>query len=206
MFEWPICLFPPKPVRWRLQGVALSGGVSTGGTASMARTDGGGLWVCEMSGVWLRTREQLKEARAIEARLDGGVTKLIVPDRDFHLGPRPPGVNWPISATATAAALRATEITIDFEHGAPATGGEHFSIDHPTHGRRMYRISEVVERLSTTQTVKIRPPLREAISDSTLIDFDRPSCTMRLSNPDDFFGAIESGRTAQLSPVFMEAF
>lgn len=177
-----------------------------GGASPLARTDGGGLWVCEMSGIWLYTIDQLKAARALEGRMDAGVTKIIVPDRDFHLGPRPEGVAWPIEATVATAALRATEVVLDYTVGAPTIGGEHFSIDHSVAGRRMYRIIEIMSATETQQTVKIRPPLRQSIASPTPVDFDRPGCTMRLSNPDDFFGAIESGGSADLSPVFVEAF
>lgn len=207
MYVWPLCIFPPKSVRWSLRSVTIGGGVSVGGISPNARTDGGGLWVCEMSGVWLHSDEQLKEARAAEGRLDGGLTKIIVPDRDFHLGPRPKGVHWPIEVFAgSIALLRATEVVIDFTNGAPATGGEHFSVAHPTAGKRMYRVIEVVSRTATQQTVKIRPPLREAISAGEALDYNHPGCTMRLANPDDFFGAIENARTADLSPTFVEAF
>lgn len=204
METFDLCLFPPKTVRWRLSGVVIQGGVPVAGAPKASRTDGGGFWVCEMSGVWVRGPDALRAARAFEARMDHGASSLIVPDRDRHLGPGTK--NWAVVATvAEAAALRATTLAVEIAVGTPLVGGEHFSIDHPTKGRRMYRVASVEAPEAGVQEITIRPPLRESVTGETL-DFNTPSCTMRLLNAEDFFGSIEMGRWSDLSPVFGEVF
>lgn len=204
METFDTCLFIPKTVRWRLESVVISGGVPTAGAPRLALTDGGGFWTCEMTDVWIRNRAGLKAARAFEARMDGGSVPLLVPDRDAHLGPGTR--SWTVDiAMAAPASLRATEVTVQIAIGLPLEGGEQFSIDHPTKGRRLYRVASAEPLVAGEQQITIRPPLREAVSDEVL-DFNKPSCTMRLANAAEFFGAIDSGRFSSLSPVFVESF
>ena len=224
MDTWPINLFAPRSVRWRLQGVSNSGGTSVSGLNRFARTDGGGFWVCQMSGIWLRRRDHLLAMRALEGLLAGGVATILVPSCECRLKPLPVEVttcggtvphsdgspfsdgteyvSGAIEITAAAAALRATSLTISIVTGSGLRGGEHFSIDHTTKGRRMYRVIRVGE----AGVVTIDPPLREAITADTILDFDNPSLPMRILNPDDFFGAIELGRFAEAAPLFQESF
>lgn len=222
MLVWPIELFPAANVRWRLQGVALLGGQSVAGQQRFARTDGGGLWVCEMSGVWIRTKQQIKAVRALEAAMDGGATEIVVPSCDCNLGPNVPigegfegvphsdgapfsdgslYVSDPYNATVGPASLRAVTLTLNDGFGQYIEGGESFSIEHETLGWRRYVIAGV-----NGDDITIRPPLREAITGDTDVRFCKPLCVMRLINADDFFEAINMGRFSNLSPVFQEAF
>lgn len=199
-----LCLFNPQFVRWRLEGVVIRGGTPVRGAPALGLTDGGGFWLCEMSGVSIRGREGLRAARAFEARMDSGATKLIVPDRDRHLGP---GTDqWSVQMNfASPAALRATVLQVENVVGLPLVGGEHFSVDHPSAGRRMYRVASAGALTDGIQEIVIRPPLRQAVTSEEL-DFNSPSCTMRLVNASDFFAAIDKGRRAEANPVFVEAF
>lgn len=204
METFDLCLFAPKSVRWRLAAVTISGGTPVAGAPNLSLTDGGGFWVCEMSDVWLRGRHQIRAARAFEARMDHGATSLIVPDRDKHLGPGTD--SWAVVAEFDqAASLRATTVHLKMAVGLPLVGGEHFSVDHPTKGRRMYRVASAGAPEGQVQEVQIRPPLREAVTNES-VDFNTPGCVMRLLNPGEFFPAIASGRWSGLSPVFGETF
>lgn len=207
MITFDLCVFNPQTVDYRLRGVAISGGTLSAGAPTLSRTDGGGFWRCEMSGIWLRGREMLQAARALDAALDGGLERLIVPDRDVHLGPVPTGVSWGVvSRFHIGAALRATMVTIEVDAGPILIGGEHFSLQHPGRGRRMYEIRKVISWSGDAATVQIRPPLREAVAAGLAVDFNTPGCEMKLVNPDDFFEPIRSGRSAYLKPQFVEAF
>lgn len=220
MDYWPRALFPASQVRWRLQNRVINGGAPVVGPGRMSGTIGAGLWVCEMTGIWLYRREQLQAARALDMMLDGGLTSIVVAacegayapwarpsdpvshsdgspfsDATFYAGSAPTG-------TVTAnAALRATTVTMNLPAGASLIGGEAFSIRHPVKGERRYQISRV-----DGAQVTFRPELREAVTSGTAVHFHDVGCVMRLANPDDFFSAIRSGQTADLSPTFVEAF
>lgn len=220
MDYWPSALFPARDVRWRLQNRVISGGMPVIGPARASGTIGAGLWVCEMSGIWLHRREQLMAARALDMILDGGLTPIVVgsceaafapwarpsvpvphadgapfSDETFYAGAAPTGV---ISADAP---LRATSVTMVLPERATLIGGEVFGLRHPNRAERRYQIGRV-----NGDRVTFRPELREAVLAGTTVHFHDPGCVMRLANPDEFFTAIRSSRTADLSPVFVEAF
>lgn len=218
MDYWPWDLLTPRQERWRLQGVALNGGVNVGGNTTVARTDGGGIWVGEQSFL-LTTRDQIKAARSIEAGLDGGVGQIVAWsfERPFAPGeltassvPHSDGASFgdgslyssiPAGATVTAdCPLRATIISLEMISGA-LQGGEHFSIAHPVCGWRKYRVCRVGEG-----TAEIRPPLREAITAGTSLYFIRVGLVCRLANPDEFFGALDPSRIVEITARWVEAF
>lgn len=228
MYIWPLCLFPAKEVRWTLRGVAINGGISTAGFPARSRTDGGGYWTCEMSGIWLRTPEQIRSARAWEAILDGGFTQVIVPTYEPQFAPRPPGLTLPppvthgggapfddgtgyvggvIEAeTAEAAPLRATTLKVRMIVGSALLGGETFGLIHPTRGARRYTVGRVLEVEGDVTTIEFRPPLREATEAGFPINFNDPGCVMRQGDFEDFIGALQSGRFADMKASFSEAF
>jgi hypothetical protein len=215
---WPYNLLTPRAERARLQGVAITGGQSVGGIVRSARMDGGGLWVIEQE-FFFHSRAQIKTARAIEAGLDGGTGEIIV--RVFETPFAPGGSDAstvpfsddstfsdgsefghvPVGATLTAAAaLRATTLSLTMIVGA-LEGGERFSITHPTKGRRLYTISRV-----SGNDITIRPPLREAVTVGTELDFTQPSVVCRLANPDDFLGALDLNNNLIATAVWVESF
>lgn len=218
MDYWPWDLLTPREERWRLQGVAMSGGVSLAGSTRVARTDGGGIWVGEQSFL-LTSRDQIKAARAIEASLDGGVGQIVawsfeapfapegltlseVPHSDgAPFGDGSAYLTAPYGATTTAdAALRATVLPITMISGV-VQGGERFSIVHPTKGWRRYTVSRV-----DGDEITIRPPLREAASSGTELNFLRVGCACRLANPEEFFGAMDAARIIDVTARWVEAF
>ena len=218
MDYWPWDLLTPRQERWRLQGVALNGGVNVGGNTTVARTDGGGIWVGEQSFL-LSTRDQIKAARAIEASLDGGVGQIVawsfeepfvpgnltagsVPHSDGS--PFGDGTLYgsvPAGAITTAAcALRATIIPLTMLAGV-LQGGENLSIIHETRGWRRYRVARVGAGFA-----EIRPPLREAIPSGAQLYFVRVGMAARLSNPNEFFGALDPSRIVEVTARWVEAF
>lgn len=202
MVDWPTDVLNPRSEVWRLQGVALNGGVNTAGTSRLTRTDGGGLWTCEQSFL-LGTSAQRKAARALEAQLDGGAAYVDVPR---FVGDDGPGGQWLIDVSfAAAAALRATTATVAITVGLPLTGGEAFSVDHATKGRRLYVVATAGDLTAGQQAITFRPPLREAVTTEAL-DFQTPSCRMRLANPEAFMGATDVSHMAEANAAWVEAF
>lgn len=204
-------VFDPETEIWRLRGVALDGSVSLGGSSTLTRTDGGGLWTCEQTGIELFTTEQLLAASALDMQLEAGASPIIVPCFNWPLRPVPAGVDWsPALVLSADAARRATTLTVIITVGGPLTGGEPFSIVHPIRGKRLYRVhsadAAVLVDGVLTQTIRIRSPLREASLAGTSLDFTTPGCLMRLANPDTWLSPLDAAHEQTASPVWVEYF
>jgi len=155
-----------------------------------------------------RDRQKLSTLlwRAVRQIADGGVNQLIVPRNDALFRPWPDGVapdagtdithddgslfddgvgyySPTIDITCVGATLRATSLDISVVRAGALMGGEAFSIEHPTYGWRMYEIATVEMDTETSGTITFNPPLREAVTDGTQLEFDRPRCMMRLVSP-----------------------
>ena len=220
MDYWPSAFFPAPEIRWRLQNRVIRGGQPVLGPARTSGTIGAGLWVCEMSGIWLRKRDQLRVARALDMILDGGLTSIVVgtcetafapwarpadpvphsdgspfSDETFYAGAAPVG------SVVADAPLRATKLRIGLPAGVSLLGGEAFAIRHSTKGERRYQVARV-----SGDEVTFRPELREAVAAGTEVHFHNPGCVMKLANPDEFFEPIRLGRFSTLNPVFVESF
>lgn len=181
--------------------MAINGGTTVAGTSPVSRTDGGGLWICEQSFL-LSTKEQRKAARALMAQLDGGSTPIILP-RHAEDGP---GGEWDIDiAFASAAALRATSGTVAINVSLPLVGGEPFSINHPAKGWRTYDVATASPLVDGEQVITFRPPARQAVTNEAL-EFQKPACVMRLANPDECLGALDTTRVVEFNPVWIESF
>jgi hypothetical protein len=213
---WPYDTLTPRQERARLQGVGMTGGQSVGGTSQTIRMGGGGLWVIEQT--FLATGSGVKLARALGSLLDGGATDIVVRVSEQTYGPAglvasegafsdgsefsdgsgfatvPPG-----GITTASAALRATTLTVTALAGA-FQGGERFSIDHATKGRRLYEVVGV-----SGEDLTIRPPLREAVASGVYLDFLQPGVVCRLANADEFMGGLAPDRIAEVTAVWVEA-
>ncbi|WKL57235.1 hypothetical protein Q1W73_16455 [Asticcacaulis sp. ZE23SCel15] len=223
MITWPHKLWSAPQVGWTPSLATTSGGQAANALNTYAVTDGGGKWTASLSGIWLRKRDHLLAMRAIQPALARYET-IILPSCECRFKPIPAPItkchaSVPHSDDATfsdgteydggvidiygaAASLRAVYLRVSISAAAGLRGGEHFSIDHVNEGRRMY----VIESLSDDDPnlIRVWPPLREAVSDNTVLDFDAPSCVMRCTNPDAFFGEIEGGRYANANATFIE--
>lgn len=204
-------LFDPETEVWRLRGVTISGGVSVGGSTTLSRTDGGGLWTCEQTGIDLWTKEQLLAASALDMQLEAGASPIEVRCFSFPLRPVPEGSDWAVSTDLTAdAALRATTLELVHNVGAPLIGGEPFSLTHATHGKRLYKVhsadAAVLVGDLLHQTIRIRPPLREAAVDGASLDFATPGCVMRLVNAESWLSPLDASHEQTAQPVWVEHF
>jgi hypothetical protein len=232
VLTFPTHLFNPARTLVRPAGSTLEGGESLAGESDTIRTDGGGYWVVSFLGIELVTPDLIRAWRAWEDELQQGVTKVLVPIADIRLAPRPlvgkslavpsdlkpttaelyfpeaVGFSTPLMAAkiTDAAALRATQVNIDVLHGSRLKGGEMFTIDHDVMGHRIYRVGRVLSRDGQEATVKITPPLREAIDADTNIDFDWPVVVGKLVPENDISPEIAYGRHATVSITFREAF
>ncbi len=232
MLTFPTHLFNPARIKMQPAGASVTGGESLSGETDTIKTDGGGYWFIQMSGIELVSPDLVRAWRAWEDTLDGGTVKVLVPVADVRQAPRPSaggvlsspsglradsddpyfpealafGTPWIVATITAPAALRATQLTINVTRGARLKGGEVFAIDHPVSGRRVYRVVRVLSRVGQEAVVQIRTPLREAVADNTPADFDWPSVVATLVPESDISPEIEYGRSALVDIAFREAF
>lgn len=176
-------------------GNITSGGVSLSGIDDKMNTDGGGFWRYDLSEGKTISRESGLAWRALKEGMDGGATAVIVRlcgERRFQpVGARvrvPHSDATPFSddslyvssgasyVTVGATALRATSMQISGESEKSLLGGELFSILHPSWGWRVYRIVTI-----EGDQITFRPPLREATTAGTAVEFDEIRCQMQLA-------------------------
>lgn len=227
ILHWPVLLDRDRRLLWSLGASNLSGGRTISGAEPKARVDGGGLWMATLGDVQVSTVAQVRAWRALAAALDGGATPIVLTYRDVRFAPWPGSVTEQYEATHsddaafsdgtsyvsdridasvhTAADLRATTLRVTMTIGAALQGGEYFSIEHDTFSHRLYQIAAVSESSGYTE-LTIRPPLREAVTAGTRIEFDNPKCVMQLATPDAMDLPLDMRFHGQASPKFIESF
>jgi hypothetical protein len=199
----------------RRVGSVTSGGTSLSGIDDPIETDGGGFWQADFTNGDTSERDDTLAWRAINAALDNGATAVIVEfcDRlhtpnggEMGVAGSPdqfgdgrsftgPGV---VASAVAPANLRATSLGISIASERELIGGERFTIVHPTWGERVYELTGA----PSGSTIKFRPPLREAVTTGTALDFDNPRCKMRrVSDPTN---ALSIGRYGSCSISFVE--
>lgn len=227
---FPTQLFNPKSIKYWLAGNAIQSGQSISGVGQIVRTDGGGFRMCQMSGIVLRTDDQIRAWRAWMGEMAGGVTKVAVPIASNRIAPRPLQGGKParygdlaatnadpyfpeasayglpmINATVNGpAGLRAMQIGITMTQGSVIRGGEAFSIAHPTSGNRLYEINRVLSRTGDNYVVRLDSPTRQELVGEETVNFDWPMFDAYLVPDSDISPMIENHR-GEVSITFREA-
>lgn len=194
----------------------LKGGTSLSGEQDVVSADGGGRVFAEFGSGQLVDREQVLAWRALLTILEEGVTRIIVPFCDIRHTPygvphRVPHSDQtpfdddslydggkPDAHSLGGADLRATTLSVALTAARPLLGGEWFSIEHATKGWRAYRVATV-----DGNTITFRPPLREAISANTVLEFGEPRCLMVQDAQAS--AKIDYGRYGEAAIRFVEA-
>lgn len=227
MLTFPTVLFAPNGLKASLIGGTVSGGQALSGISQFAMTSGGPMWSFTFGDALLLTKEKLNTWEAIAAATDNGATPFVVPvaqrrRQPFLTSKLPDGVSdsdastfsdgalWTMSEITASivgsAALRATRLNISITGGVPLIGGELFTAWGLTKGQRMHIITRVIAQdlEANTATIDIRPPLREALSADTPLDFDNPRCVMRVNG--DMGAQVDLLRFGKGSVSFVETF
>jgi hypothetical protein len=193
---------------------SVTGGRALSGDEDRVFTTGGGQWYAEFSDVALTTRERQLTWRAFRSATNGGVDPFVfplcearqqafVPDGWVGGVPFSDGTSFSddslfagaaseITAAADAA-LRATSLSLAITAlPVPLIGGERFSIDHPTWRHRCYQVGRIISQSDTAAEIQFHPPLREAVTEGTVIDFNNPR----------FVAHFQEVRAPMLNPKF----
>lgn len=198
---WDFGVFPAETLRWRLAGAQLSGPGTLSGPPQTAEISGGGWWTCEPAGMLLWTQDEWSAYEGLLLDLFGGVETIEVPMAANLVG------SADVVATVTAAAaLRATTMELTATAGTIRPGAP-FGITHATKGKRGYMVRKIVSEVAGVYTVKILPPLREAVADDAAVDFATPAVLMKMDDPGgDAWPTIGPDLSARTSIRFVEAF
>lgn len=177
---WPSEL-PCGLVDFTLQGGARSAGANSLLPAAIGASFGGPHWIASVSQLPLRTPAQIAAARALEGRLDGGASPILI---NVCVGSFSPALS---SSPAMACALTAdalagaTTLHIAFTGSRVALrGGEYLNVDDDDVDKRLHMVTEITGGTDAAPIVKITPPLRVALSNGDPVYFDNLVCPMRL--------------------------
>jgi len=199
MLVFPTWRFPFKSKEFDIAMATISGGTSLSGVEDVIATDGGGHWYADLGNADLYSRDRVMLWRAFKAALHGGVDAFIFPVCDIRhqpsrgrlLAPHSDGAGFSDETlyengdcgaeTTVDLPLRSTQATISMALGKPLIGGERFTINHPDHRARCYQIGQIFEQTETGARFQFHPPLREAVSAGTEVDFNDPRCVMRIN-------------------------
>ena len=214
MIVWP-ALLTPRSIRFTIDARSRSGGVSLVGTEQIVASSGG-VWRATLGAIPVMTRTKRHAWRALEGQIQGRVNEVLVPvfsiDQPVMIGGIPHSDDTlfsdesgysqgEVTATfAAAAALRATQITLTVL-GGTVQPGQYFSVGQG----RLHVISYLVDTDGDDITVKIWPPLREAVLEDADANFASPKCRMRLTTDDAMAAEFDLGRFASPSVEFIEA-
>lgn len=227
MLTFPYSTLKAKSFRLDLVGQVVSGGVTASGQQQRVNATGGGLWSLLLDFPRLTTANQIRAWRVVQFGSDGGVAPVNVAICDLRQAPTPSGWSGSSSVThsdgapfsdsslyastiigaelSASAALRATTIRVLFDGDSMPLGGEFLSL---AYGVEMHEL-HVVLTATATGTAKefdltIRPPLRAAHNAGEPVNFDHPTGTFVLAQPDSMSLPTEYGRFGNGTAGFIE--
>lgn len=219
---WPVIL-RPQQVDCFLAPMVAFGPRATSGRRQAIGTDAG-CWQLTLSGVPIRTADQVREWRRLVTALQGGLVDLLVGPFDCRQAPRLPGQpivqggiphsdGSPFSdgggysqSTINVVLdgdhdLRATHLSCTIIAAGPLRGGMYFSI-----ADRLYQITSQPDVSGDVAEFDFLPQLRADALDGGTVEFGRPRGTFRLASPDAGRLALRTGRFAEPSVDLVESF
>jgi len=226
----------PASVSVDVLGSSISGGRNGVGESQTIEMSGGGLLTATYTDCKLTQPEQYEYVNWLGARLNGGFRYINVPIITDWFGPFPKirklaapyASHIPHSDGAlfsdTSGYSQATvygEITEAANLNAgiiemrvyglarPLRWSDWFSIYHPTKGWRAYRYWEVISVTAGDNPVyrlAIAPPLREAVTVGTRVEFARPRFVAKFKDGFTLPSVVEAFFVTQQTIQFSEAF
>ncbi|MDW9650783.1 hypothetical protein GOB33_22120 [Sinorhizobium meliloti] len=228
-------LAPVKAI-YDVTGSSIDGGRNGVGESQTIEMSGGGIVTATYEDCKIKDPEQYEYVNWLGARLNGGFRFINVPIITDWFGPFPKvgGLPAPIvsgithsdgssfsdgagysqptvwGTVATAAALNAGIIKMRVSGlDRPLRWSDWFSIYHPNKGWRAYRYWEVISKSddpTPLYTLAISPPLREAVTANTRVEFARPRFVAKFKSEFTLPSVVEAFFVTQQSIQFSEAF
>lgn len=221
----------PVSVSVDVLGSSISGGRNGQGESQTIEMSGGGLLTSTYTDCKLTEPEQYEYVNSLGARLNGGFRYINVPIITDWYGPfagKKPiietifGPNGALLQGETytkatvygeitaAASLNAGIIKMRvYGLSRPLRWSDWFSIYHETKGWRAYRYWELLDvtaEANPVYTLALSPPLREAVTVGTRVEFARPRFVAKFRDGFTLPSIVEAFFVTQQTIQFSEAF
>jgi hypothetical protein len=218
--RWPEKILPPRDVMFEVAPRSLAGPASVAGHSQVVSSDAG-IWKAAFSNIHVRGEQRVLTFRAISVLLEGRLGRILVP---FCRGYQPvltgtEGLYDPVphsdgtffsdgsgyvgatveATLASGIAARSVSAVVNIAYGGTLQPGQHFSI-----GERGYRLRTVVYVDNNTAAITFRPPLREAASAGTRLEFDDPVVRMKLASDTEMDLELQLRRFGRPTVNFVE--
>ncbi len=167
---WPQCGLVPQAISVNVTTPSVSPGRAFSGAEQLVQAEAG-FWTITYENVPVKTKAEDLLWREIESKVNGRAGVICVPVYEGKLS------STPIAATV-AGDWDAGAVYIGIEQTAGATLRAGMQ---GTAGEWLYRIKAVLGSVGDVTSVKIWPPLREAVADGLTLDFNTPTCRCRLA-------------------------
>lgn len=215
---WPVHILRPQNVAFDIAPRSLAGPSSVSGFSQVVASDAG-IWKARFGSVIVNSRDRVLAWRAIDALLEGRLNPILVPlcrayqpvPDDFVDDDVPHSDDAPFDdeteydgsvisvLLAADMAVRAVSGSVNIEYAGTLQPGQHFSL-----GERLYRLRSVTYTGADTADITFRPPLREAATAGSILEFDNPVCRMRLASDQEMNLELAGRRRAAPTVNFIE--
>lgn len=225
MLTFPYSVLKMRSFRLDLVGQVVAGGMTASGQQQRVNASGGGLWALQADFPRFNTPDQIRSWRVIQFGSQGGVVPVNIAICDLRQAPRPSG--WVpsgvphsdgssfgdgslyasptiLASLALDAALRATTIRVTFDSDSVPLGGEFFSLEYGSDRNELHVVTSAVQVAGNTYDLTFEPPLRAAHVTGDALNFDHPTGTFVLAQPDAMSMATDYGRWGQGTAAFVE--
>jgi len=217
--QWPRSVLPPQQPMFHIAPMNISGPVSGSGAADVISGDAG-FWRASFGSVVVTTRERVLTWRAISAKLQGRLFPILVPYCALYQ-PFPAGVarggvvphsDGAYFSDGTGYLSGSINVYLNDDRPQRAVSGT-ITVDvsdviQPGHvfsfGERLYEVGDVEYLSETVAEITWKPPLRDAVSAGTELNFDAPVCRMRLVSDGEMQLQLDMNRRGFPTVNFVE--
>ena len=219
-YAWPCEVLRARNASFNLNERTLGTSPSVSGHTQVV-SSGPPIWSATLGEIDIRTKEQRLTFKALGALLQGRLNTIRVP---MCMGDQPTAFGYPaeslpfsddapfdddstfyhsamsVEANGASAAGAVSVSVVAYLIGA-IQAGQHFSVDE-----RLYRIVGVTNNGGGNYDLSIWPPLRVAIPDGEFLEFDSPTCRMRLASDQEMSLELKGRRFGNPTVSFIEDF
>lgn len=213
-YYWPRGVLRPNNVQLTLNERNLATSPAVSGYTQVV-SSGPPIWSATFGSIDLRTSNQRICWRALAALLEGRRNVIIVPfcrgdqpravgadtetvphdDDSPHNDDAPYSQKFNEVYLAASASAGAASLSLDIVVAGTIQPGNYFSIND-----RLY----IIRKTPTPTTIEIWPPLRTAVSAGDWVEFDNPTCRMRLASDQEMAVDFQRLRFGNATVSFIE--
>ncbi len=191
---WPTTLRPAQilanPVPF-----TRSGGRSLGGLERVTRTDRG-WWSIQYKGVLLQSAASRRLWNATRVSVNGMAESLAIPVWSHDANGADSGIEVTL---ATAASIGDTQVVLSLGDGIDDLSGVRFSFEHA-----LYETGIAIDVYDDQWIVPIFPALRADIAADAALEFDLPTCLVRLASDREMDASLTAGQVDRADVSFVE--